>query len=364
MQPMRAAFAVRGAGAAVLALGLALALVAPATAHADAAGERMLIPSASWHGRPIQEPHRHEAVRTSLADVPRRWSAGAVAIGTGFHRPGGSVRVREVQLRLRRLGYRPGPIDGLFGPRTRASVAWFQVKHGLPVTGRATLATVRHLRKRTGAGFGRGTTAPAEEQIGAQARAQPAPPSQVERMVATQGDSPVGGEWIALLALLMFALGFAAVAIPRRLRRSASAAGPQPLKQAMLGDATVPPAPHRSRVLAYVLIPAEAADDAGYRDHAAAIEAECAEQGLALAGLISDVEDARLAWQRPGLATAVDRFVDGDVEFLMVTRLEDPATSEEDLRDLVTVTENEIAIARWKRDPTRGPQPEREHSDA
>jgi hypothetical protein len=48
----------------------------------------------------------------------------------------------------------------------------------------------------------------------------------------------------------------------------------------------------------------------------------------------------------------------------MVTRLEDPATSEEDLRDLVTVTENEIAIARWTRDPTRGPRPEREHSDA
>ncbi len=34
-------------------------------------------------------------------------------------------------------------------------MGWFQVKHGLPVNGRATLATVRHLRARTGA---RGTT--------------------------------------------------------------------------------------------------------------------------------------------------------------------------------------------------------------
>ncbi len=59
--------------------------------------------------------------------------------------------MREVQRRLHRLGYRPGPIDGLFGPLTRSSVAWFQVKHGLPVNGRATLATVRHLRARTGA---------------------------------------------------------------------------------------------------------------------------------------------------------------------------------------------------------------------
>ena len=67
--------------------------------------------------------------------------------------------MREVQRRLHRLGYRPGPIDGLFGPLTAPSVAWFQVKHGHAVNGRATLATVGHLRARTGAS----DPAPAEQ---------------------------------------------------------------------------------------------------------------------------------------------------------------------------------------------------------
>ena len=51
-------------------------------------------------------------------------------------RPGGSDRVREVQRRLIGLGYRPGPVDGLFGPRTRAATRWFQYKHGMALTGR------------------------------------------------------------------------------------------------------------------------------------------------------------------------------------------------------------------------------------
>ena len=151
------ALAARLAG--TLLAALALTLMAAGTAPASGSPERadrILIPSAGWNGRPIQEPHNHDVVPTSVADrrIPG-WSAGPVSFGAGYHRPGGSDRVREVQRRLSRLGYHVGPIDGLFGRLTRASVAWFQIKHGLEVDGRATLATVRHLRARTGAGGGR-----------------------------------------------------------------------------------------------------------------------------------------------------------------------------------------------------------------
>ena len=153
MQPRRAVLA-RGTGATMVAL--ALMLIAATAASAAPPSKRLLIPSAGWHGRPIQEPHRHDAQRTGLANrALRGWSAGGVSLGTGLHRASGSERVREVQWRLRALGYRPGPIDGIFGPRTRAAVGWFQYKHGFPVSGRATLAMVRHLRARTSPGSGR-----------------------------------------------------------------------------------------------------------------------------------------------------------------------------------------------------------------
>jgi peptidoglycan hydrolase-like protein with peptidoglycan-binding domain len=152
MQCNRVALAARSAG--ILVLAVLLALVPVASAPASDAHERakqILIPSAGWDGRPIVQPHRHDVVRTSSLDRPLPgWAAGPVAFGAGFHTPGGSDRVREVQRRLSRLGYHVGPVDGLFGRLTRASVAWFQLKHGLDVDGRATLNTVRHLRARTG----------------------------------------------------------------------------------------------------------------------------------------------------------------------------------------------------------------------
>ena len=47
-------------------------------------------------------------------------------------------RIRQAQRMLRDLGYNPGPIDGLYGPRTRAAVERFQRDYGHPVDGRVT----------------------------------------------------------------------------------------------------------------------------------------------------------------------------------------------------------------------------------
>jgi hypothetical protein len=62
-------------------------------------------------------------------------SAGLLARGAGYGTEAGSKAVRELQLHLRRLGARPGPIDGLYGPVTEAAVERFQRSHGLAIDG-------------------------------------------------------------------------------------------------------------------------------------------------------------------------------------------------------------------------------------
>ncbi|WP_218185366.1 peptidoglycan-binding domain-containing protein, partial [Calditerricola satsumensis] len=49
-------------------------------------------------------------------------------------------RVREMQARLKFLGYDPGPIDGRYGWRTLRAVRTFQARFGLPVDGIAGCA--------------------------------------------------------------------------------------------------------------------------------------------------------------------------------------------------------------------------------
>jgi peptidoglycan hydrolase-like protein with peptidoglycan-binding domain/DNA invertase Pin-like site-specific DNA recombinase len=61
--------------------------------------------------------------------------------GAGFAQPDGSPRVSALQVALRRHGLRPGPVDGLFGPRTQVAVERLQRSRGLPVSGVATAYT-------------------------------------------------------------------------------------------------------------------------------------------------------------------------------------------------------------------------------
>jgi peptidoglycan hydrolase-like protein with peptidoglycan-binding domain len=82
-------------------------------------------------------------------DRPAGWSAAQVALGTGFHSPGASERVREVQRRLNRLGYGTGAVDGLFGPITDAAVRRFQSDSRLAVDGVVGRRTLGQLRSRS-----------------------------------------------------------------------------------------------------------------------------------------------------------------------------------------------------------------------
>ena len=61
-----------------------------------------------------------------------------------------SPRVAEMQGNLARLGYDPGPVDGLFGPRTRAAIREYQSDHGLTPDGRLTRDVAVHIAEQTG----------------------------------------------------------------------------------------------------------------------------------------------------------------------------------------------------------------------
>ena len=87
--------------------------------------------------------------QTNAALTDASWPGGdAVRPGAGYGTPGGSDGVRAVQRMLRSAGYDPGPVDGLFGPRTQAAVQWFQAKGGIRPTGVFDPASLSRLRGR------------------------------------------------------------------------------------------------------------------------------------------------------------------------------------------------------------------------
>lgn len=55
-----------------------------------------------------------------------------------------------VQARLNNLGFDSGPVDNIWGPRTRGALLKFQSRHGLPETGRADDATRKKLQDEYG----------------------------------------------------------------------------------------------------------------------------------------------------------------------------------------------------------------------
>jgi len=59
------------------------------------------------------------------------------------------LAVRQGQAFLVYLGFRPGPVDGIMGRRTRAAIGDFQRGEGLPSSGEMDDATLDRLRART-----------------------------------------------------------------------------------------------------------------------------------------------------------------------------------------------------------------------
>jgi peptidoglycan hydrolase-like protein with peptidoglycan-binding domain len=93
--------------------------------------------------------------------VPVQTLRVSLAFGSGYERRGGSQMVRSLQRRLAADGFEPGPIDGLYGPRTAAATQRFQAASGLITDGIAGPRTLTELTSPVpalypGAGYGPG----------------------------------------------------------------------------------------------------------------------------------------------------------------------------------------------------------------
>jgi peptidoglycan hydrolase-like protein with peptidoglycan-binding domain len=273
------------------------ALTTPAAARTKAPDAPA---SASWHGRAITNPQpRPQRVR---AVWPPGWSAGAVGRGTGYVRAGGSRRVRDVQRRLRRLGYRPGPVDGLFGPRTEAAARWFQYKHGLRSTGRVGVATVALLHARS-------DHRPLRTKPRTKTSTAPPPPAPATPKTKP---SPQESGVTALVPFILIALALVA---------------------GVLAGALLPGGRRtRKPVLGYVARGGSNAVAAT----APALEDACARHDWSLVRIVQEPDDAgaQLA-ERPGLLHAMEQIEAGAVEGLVVPGLRDFTTRFADLAALM-----------------------------
>lgn len=78
-------------------------------------------------------------------------SIAALLAGAGIAHPADEAAppaprfVREAQQALRELGYRPGPVDGVVGPRTKEALARYQRSEKIQVTGRLDSETMVRL---------------------------------------------------------------------------------------------------------------------------------------------------------------------------------------------------------------------------
>jgi peptidoglycan hydrolase-like protein with peptidoglycan-binding domain len=202
----------------------------------------LFLPESSFAGADLRastsQTERSESSETALT------SAGVLARGSGYGNRAGSKEVRELQLRLRRLGHRPGPIDGLFGPLTQTSVERFQRRRGLLVDGvvgpqtRARLLALPLRRPATPHGATR-PEAGAPDRLAphrpAPARVapprDPAPDADASRPAARESASSDGlNPWLAALlgALVMGVLlaGVSRLGRPRRGKRAVDRRGP------------------------------------------------------------------------------------------------------------------------------------------
>jgi hypothetical protein len=160
--------------ALVVTAAAAFILPTPSSAHAQAQSPSLRakpLPAAGWHGAPIQRPL---PARDRVATATTRAGDRAMSLGAGFGRAAGSPQVRALQRILRSLGYACGPVDGLFGTRTQASLQWFQIKHGLRPTGSADAGTLRILHLRDRASGSHEAAPRAEAPASSQAPTRPA----------------------------------------------------------------------------------------------------------------------------------------------------------------------------------------------
>ena len=94
----------------------------------------------------------------------------------------GDWRAAQVQELLKEVGFNPGPIDGILGPRTRGALSRYQASRGLPATGALDEATRQALLPRE--------PLPETGDAKPEATRQALPPSEPPPAAGTRNRSP------------------------------------------------------------------------------------------------------------------------------------------------------------------------------
>ena len=241
--------------------------------------------------------------------------------GAGFATPNGSPQVRDLQLRLRRAGMRPGPIDGRYGPRTAAAVTRLK---------QARRINARNRR--------RAVQTPLEPPAGST--------TTLPLAAADEDGAGIGvplGLGMSALALLLGALlgGFVVRARTERDRRPAPAmavpvTSPVVLQRPDVGTLSAGRSRGLVRVVGYVSIPKADRDRDSLDAQASAIEELCRQRGWELLHVVRDVENGHpKGLERPGLQYALDRLAEGEASCLIVSELERLSRSAADLGQIV-----------------------------
>ncbi|MGH6718043.1 MAG: peptidoglycan-binding protein [Alphaproteobacteria bacterium] len=98
-----------------------------------------------WASLPVVQPAVAQPARATTS-MPASPTADGGAWSRPVAVPLATIYTVAVQQALSAGGYRPGPIDGVAGPRTTTAIRRYQGEHGLPVTGIVSQALVNHLR--------------------------------------------------------------------------------------------------------------------------------------------------------------------------------------------------------------------------
>ena len=245
---------------------------------------------------------------------------------------GRSLEVRAVQVRLRRAGMRPGPLDGLYGPRTTAAVTRFERSQ----RARAQRAEARRDRLEL---------RPALERA-----------SWAATSIPLMGDIPTGNDGgaglllvLALLALALTAGSLLGGLIVRNTRLRPADAGTgrslAPAPPPERGTVTTTGPRERPVAIGYVSVP-KADDRAALDEQASQIEQLCRERGWQLQHVVRDVENGHPnGLERPGMQYALEHMAEGKASCLVVSELERLSRSAADLGQIMEwLTDNECRL--------------------
>jgi DNA invertase Pin-like site-specific DNA recombinase/peptidoglycan hydrolase-like protein with peptidoglycan-binding domain len=281
---------------------------------------------------------------------PQVWKALARAQkqplrrGAGYAAANGSQRVRALQHRLQRRGLQPGPVDGLYGPRTEAAVARLQRAAKLKVSGAADVRTRRVLTRAS-------QRRAAERPVAASVDAILPRALQTAAISPLSGAASEGGQrvdlWfvllIAAMAMLLGVLGGWLVARPRDKEKDT----PDDAEQLVSGEEMKDPeveegfvtsdSPRETlRAVGYVSVPKVGGDAAELERQAEAVQRLCERRGWELLHVVRDVENGHAkGMERPGLLYALERIAEGEASCLVVSELERLSRNAADLGRIV-----------------------------